>query len=281
MAFNPVTKRILKQSPELRKQFFAELKKEQHPRQIAEATESAKRFVQSIEQQETRILGSDAYRQAFNETVKPEMRPLQPTSDLYEKGYMQEEAFWNDRHNRVAYSYGQNARMKGILRSLCDGDGTRALIESRRAEARALSESVPKEELKIHVPIAFSDKAIKEAQKISDETGKKAFIVPETVQKSLTKTDKKAAFEEFDPYAKEFVRSDKNAADKAFKPMTESEIAEMNQLADKLKAEHKLGNCSFKDGTYFEDGKAVSKTDPRCQIIKKYLDLGIFSKEFI
>ena len=169
MALDGVTKRVLRSNPELRQMFFEELKSQQKPKNIEVATDVAKKAVQSIEDQEARILDSGEYRQALGRTVKPEMRPSQPTEDLYEKGYMQEEAFWNDdRHNRVAYSYGQKANMKGILRHLCDGDGTRALIESKRAEARALNEVAPAEGLRINVPVPESSKAKTETGALSE-----------------------------------------------------------------------------------------------------------------
>ena len=195
MAFSDASIKILRENPELRREFVQKLS--QLSTKTEKPTKAAKKAVQSIEQQETRILGSDAYRQAFNETVKPEMKPLQPTSDLYEKGYMQEEAFWNDRHNRVAYSYGQNARMKGLLRSLCDGDGTRALIESRRAEARALSEVAPKEEFKINVPMP--------------KAKKKAAPQPANTELNKTSTSQEKSYKEsVDNVTKEYIGSSRD-----------------------------------------------------------------------
>lgn len=226
MTFSEASINILRENPELRREFVQKLT--QFSTQTVKPTKAAKKAVQSIEQQETRILGSDAYRQAFEETVKPEMRPLQPASDLYEKGYMQEEAFWNDRHNRVAYSYGQNARMKGLLKILCDSDGTRALIESRRAEARALSEVAPKAELRINVPTPKAKKkaasepahkefinkvssAQEESYKVSADNATKEYIGSSRDLKTYIEPEQNAANKLNSGCDKELIKTDKTA----------------------------------------------------------------------
>lgn len=98
MAFTEVMRLMLKENPALRKELFA-LKRATAVDEGLQSTARAKRIVADLNRNERRVLDSEEAKAVFDQAVKPECRPYQPVEDCFNRGYMNPEAFLNDKHN--------------------------------------------------------------------------------------------------------------------------------------------------------------------------------------
>ena len=98
--------------------------------------------------------------------VKPECRPYQPIEDCFNKGYMQEEAFWNTTLNakcdklgeQIAVDYDWGYSLQSLInkfKNICSKPELKAYIAEMRNIRKAQGEvekTVNSKKLKITLP---------------------------------------------------------------------------------------------------------------------------------
>jgi len=175
MAFSKQMVTFLKTNPYVRHEMLA-LKLAQNAEKRAsgviqgvKANPEAEKVFNVLKEEEKRILNSNEARQAFDQTIKPEAR-YAAAEDCYNRGYMQEEAFWADPHNKEfakicnkyymheeakrSPSYLQSKHSEGtkLLKRLCRKNGVKEFIKDMLNVRKAQGETpsvIPQKALKI------------------------------------------------------------------------------------------------------------------------------------
>lgn len=180
MAFTTQMVNLLKSNASVRHELMA-LKLAQNAEKRAagvirgvKPTKEAKQVVSFLEKEEKRVLNSKEARQAFDQVVKPEAR-YAATEDCFNRGYMLEDSFWNDSHNKEMTQHAKHGYYEGIyanriipmwrwdepciardMHNLCSKNGIREFVKEmlniRKAQGEVPS-VISQKDLRIDLPL--------------------------------------------------------------------------------------------------------------------------------